>query len=42
MSMAERDRKPRHVKKGKDVRKTVKSREDKKWSKQEIMKYKMR
>ena len=36
MSMEERNRKPRHVKKGKDLRKHVKSRDDKGWADKEI------
>lgn len=36
MSMEERNRKPRHVKKGKDLRKHVKSRDDKRWADKEI------
>lgn len=42
MSMEEKSRRMNHVKKGKDVRRTVKSREDKKWAKKEIMQYKTR
>lgn len=42
MSMEERDRKPRHVKKGKDLRKHVKSRDDKRWASKEILEYKSR
>ena len=38
MSMEEKNRRLNHVKKGKDVRRTVKNREDKKWGKKEIMK----
>lgn len=42
MSMEEKNRRMSHVKKGKDVRRTVKDREDKKWAKREITKYKTR
>ena len=42
MSMEEKNRRLNHVKKGKDVRRTVKTREDKKWAKQEILKYQTR
>ena len=42
MSMEERDRKPRQVKKGKDLRKHVKSRDDKRWADKEIFEYKTR
>lgn len=42
MSMEEKNRRMNHVKKSKDVRRTVKNREDKKWAKREIMRYKTR
>lgn len=42
MSMEERDRRPRHVKKGKDLRKHVKSRDDKRWADKEIFNHKSR
>lgn len=42
MSMEEKNRRMNHVKKEKDVRRTVKNREDKKWAKKEIMQYKTR
>lgn len=42
MSMEEKNRRMNHVKKGKDVRRTVKNREDKKWANKEIMRHKTR
>lgn len=36
MSMEEKERKPRHVKKGKDLRRHVKERDDKRWAKSEM------
>lgn len=39
MSLNEKDRKMKHVKKGKDLRKHIKDRDDKKWSDKEIYKY---
>lgn len=42
MSMEERDRKPRHVKKGKDLRRHVKSRDDKRWADKEMFRHRSR
>lgn len=42
MSMEERDRRPRHVKKGKDLRRHVKDRDDKRWAIKEIFRNKNR
>lgn len=42
MSMEEKNRRMNHVKKGKDVRRTVKDREDNKWATKEIMQHKTR
>lgn len=42
MSMEEKNRHPRHVKKAKDLRKHVKSRDDKRWAKEEIHRHKDR
>lgn len=42
MSLAERDRKPRHVKKGKDMRKHVKDKNDNRWAQKEMQEYKSR
>lgn len=42
MSMEEKERHPRHVKKSKDLRKAVKSRDDKRWARAEIHRHKDR
>lgn len=42
MSMEEKNRRMNHVKKGKDVRRLVKDREDNKWAKREIQQHKTR
>ena len=42
MSMAEKNRRPRHVKHPKDLRRHVKDRDDKRWAKKEIFNHKTR
>lgn len=42
MSLEEKERRLHHVKKGKDLRRHVKNRDDDKWAKKEINKYKCR
>ena len=42
MSMEEKNRHPRHVKKAKDLRKHVKDRDDKRWASKEILKHRSR
>lgn len=42
MSMEEKNRRPRHVKHAQDLRKHVKSRDDKRWATKEIQRYKSR
>lgn len=42
MSMAEKNRRPRHVKHSKDLRRHVKDRDDKRWAKKEIFNHKTR
>ncbi len=42
MSMEEKERHPRHVKKARDLRKAVKNRDDKRWARAEIHRHKDR
>ena len=42
MSLAEKERHPRHPKKAKDLRRYVKDRDDKRWANKEIFKHKTR